>query len=160
MPHLLLKFSHNIFTKHTVHLLPQVSSTLLLLVWNKFKQMPFQLTEHAIACCCTCHSLVFGLTFLTLNVNSAITYDKTGWCCQTLPYLRDCVKPKDQRPDISKCPEKLILIQATSECVLYIMKDPSFLTTQDFHICFTRDWWYQHWFTFSAKLHRMNATQK
>ena len=60
--HLLLKFSHNVFIKYTVHHLPPVSSTLLLLVRNRFKQMPCHLTEHAIACCCTRHSLVFGVT--------------------------------------------------------------------------------------------------
>lgn len=42
------------------------------------------------------------------------------------------MKPKDQRPGISNGPEKLLIIQATSEGALYTMKGASILKTQDF----------------------------
>lgn len=41
------------------------------------------------------------------------------------------MRPKDQRPGISHCPEKLVIIQATSACVLYMLKGASVLKTQD-----------------------------
>lgn len=42
------------------------------------------------------------------------------------------MKPEDQRPGISNGSEKLLIIQATSEGVLYTMKGASILKTQGF----------------------------
>lgn len=139
MLHLLLKLSHSIFIKYTVYHLPPVQSTLLLLVWSKFKQMPFHLTEQAIACCYTCHSLVFGVTHLTLNINSATRYDKTRGCCQILLYLKDSMKLK---AGIAKCSEKLVITQTHIRMsALYCEGcSSSQISGVNFHICFTCDW--------------------
>jgi len=46
------------------------------------------------------------------------------------------MKARDQRPGISNCPEKLVIIQATPERMLYTMKGASILKTQDLTFTF------------------------